>query len=309
VKPARAVRPWLLILLGYLLIMGPWFARNVVAVGAPLSPAGTKTIWLTDYDDLFCYGCDLSPSSYLAWGWDAILRSKLAALWINVQRLLAEGGLVFLLPLALVGFYRLRGRLSFLLSLLYLVTIYLAHSLVFTFPGWRGGFFHASSALLPFLVAAAMEGLDAAVAWVARRRRTWRLEQAQWVFTAAAVIAAVFLSTTLARAKVLEWREADTVYDAVGRWLADQGASDAGLMVNNPPAWWYYTRRPAIVIPNGGVETLLEAADRYGMRYVLLEPSHPVGLAALYACEVDHPRLRELETWPDEGAVLYAVEP
>jgi 4-amino-4-deoxy-L-arabinose transferase-like glycosyltransferase len=111
---------WSLIGLGYLLVMGPWFARNLSIVGTPLSPAGTKTLWLTDYDDLYCYGCDLSPRSYLAWGWDNILRSKLFALWINFQHLLAEDCQVFLLPFAVVGLYRLRKRSSFVLSFVYL---------------------------------------------------------------------------------------------------------------------------------------------------------------------------------------------
>jgi 4-amino-4-deoxy-L-arabinose transferase-like glycosyltransferase len=303
------LRQCLLIFLGYLLIMAPWFARNVAVIGTPLSAASTKTIWLTEYDDLFCYDCDLSLSSYLAWGWANILRSKLSALWINFQRLLAEEGLVFLLPFALAGFYRLRCRVSFLLASLYLGVIYLAHSLIFTFPGWRGGFFHASSAVLPFLYAAGMEGLDAAVRWVARQRRTWRYQQAQAVFAAAAVVVAVALSGAMAWRKIPEWRTADALYEEVDRWLKDQGALDAGLMVNNPPAFWYHTDRPAIVIPNGDVATLLEAADRYQMRYVLLESNRPAGLADLHAREVDHPWLQMLKMWPAEDALLYAVGP
>jgi hypothetical protein len=293
--------------LGYLLVMAPWFARNLTVIGTPLSPAGTKTIWLTEYDDLFCYDCDLSLSSYLAWGWANILRSKLSALWINSQRLLAEEGLVFLLPFAVVGFYRLRRRLYFLLASLYLGVIYLVHSLIFTFPGWRGGFFHASSAVLPFLYAAGMEGLDAAVRWAAGWRRTWRYQQAQVVFAAAAVVIAVILSGTMAWRKIPAWRTADAVYEDVDRWLTDQGAAQAGVMVNNPPAFWYYTDRPAIVIPNGSVAALLEVADRYGVRYVLLESNHPAGLADLHTGEVYHPRLRELRSWPEREAVLYAV--
>jgi hypothetical protein len=303
------LRQCLFVFLGYLLIMAPWFARNMVVIGTPLSSASTKTIWLTEYDDLFCYKCDLSPSSYLAWGWGNILRSKLSALWINFQRLLAEEGLVFLLPFAVVGLYRLRRRLSFLLASLYLAMIYLAHSLVFTFPGWRGGFFHASSAVLPFLYAAGMEGLDVAVHWVARRRRTWRYHQARVLFAAAAVVVAMGLSGAMAWRKIPEWRTADGVYEDVDRWLTDQGAADAAVMVGNPPAFWYHTDRPAIVIPNGDVGTLLEAADRYGVRYVLLDSNRPAPLADLYAGEVRHPRLTVLERWPEEEAVLYAVEP
>ena len=144
--------------------------------------------------------------------------------------------MVFLLPFAVAGFYRLRGYLSFQLAFLYLVAVYMAHSLVFTFPGWRGGFFHARSAVLPFLYAAAMEGLDAAVLWVARRRRTWRYQQAQRVFIAAVVAAGVILSGYMAGAKIPEWRKADTVYEAADRWLTDQGTTgeDGGVAFWTP---------------------------------------------------------------------------
>jgi hypothetical protein len=54
---------------------------------------------------------------------------------------------------------------------------------------------------------------------------------------------------------------------------------------------------------------LIEVADRYDVRYVLLDSSHPAPLADLHAGEVSHPRLVVLERWPEERAVLYAVEP
>lgn len=298
----------LIVVLGYLLIMGPWFARNVVAVGTPLSPAGTKTIWLTDYDDLFCYDCDLSLSAYLAWGWGNICRSKLSALWINAQRCLAENCLVFLLPFVAIGLHRLRRRPPFLLAGIYLVGVYLAHSLVFTFPGWRGGFFHASSAVLPMLYTAGTEGLHAAVHWAARRRRGWRYQQARSVFTAAAVTAAILLSAYIAWQRVTAWGRADVLYDDVDQWLTDRDAPRASVMVGNPPAFWFHTHRPAAVIPNEGVETLLQVADRYGMDYVLLDKHHPAKLADLHSGGVDHPRLKAVKTWPAGSSILYAVQ-
>ncbi len=297
----------LIAVVGYVLVMGPWFARNLTVVGTPLSPAGTKTIWLTDYDDLFCYDCDLSLSSYLAWGWGDILRSKLSALWINFQRFVAEDCLIFLLPLVFIGFYRLRRHLSFLLAFLYLIVIYLAHSLVFTFPGWRGGFFHSSSSLLPFLYAAAAEGLDAFIGW-AGRQRGWRRRQARAVFSVAMVAAATALSLYVAWEKVPTWRRANALYLDVDQWLAEQGATNAKVMVGNPPAFWYHTERQATVVPNGDVEVLLEAADRYGMPYVLLEENHPAQLADLHAGAIRHPRLRVAKTWSEGDDILYIVQ-
>jgi hypothetical protein len=267
----------LFVTLGYLLVMGPWFIRNLSVVGAPLSPSSSKALWLTEYDDLYCYGCDLSLQSYLAWGWGNIL----SAMWVNLQRFLAENCLVFLLPLILVGFYRLRRRLPFVLSFLYLLLVYLAHSLAFSYPGPRGGFFHVSSSVLPFLFAAAMEGLEAAVSWVGRRRR-WKVPQATTVFTVAAVIAAVGLSLYVAAGKVTAWRGVDETYIEIGQWLdIHQVPADELVVVGNPPGFWYHTHRPAIVVPNAPLDTLLEVCDRYGAAYVVLGPNDPIRLVEM----------------------------
>jgi len=295
------------VILGYLLIMGPWFLRNASVIGTPLSPAGTKTLWLRTYDDLFCYGCDLSLRSYLAWGWSEIMRSKLWAAGVNLERFLAEDCLVFLLPFVLIGLYRLRRRPPFTLSLIYLFLIYCLHSLAFTFPGPRGGFFHASAPALPFLFAAAIVGLDAAVGWVARWRH-WNRRQAQAVFATAAVVGAVALSGYAAAGKLPAWRDTDAAYRDAGAWLgAHDVPDDTVIMVGNPPGFWYHTHRPTVVVPNGDVEALLAAADQYGVRYVLLDRNRPAPLAGLYAGETPHPRLRTVAAWTDREVVLYVV--
>lgn len=296
--------------LGYLMVMGPWFLRNLGAVGAPLAPGGTKTLWLTNYDDLFCYGCDLSPQAYLAWGWPEILRSKLWAAGVNLERFLAEDCLVFLLPFVLVGLYRLRRCPPFTLSLIYLLIIYAAHSLAFTFPGPRGGFFHASAAALPFLLAAGAEALEALVGWTSRRRG-WKRRQAQTVFAAAAVVAAVALSAYAAGGKLPAWRDADAVYVEIGAWLdARDVAGKSTVMVANAPAFWYHTRRPAVAVPNGGLDVLLEVAERYQVAYLVLDRNRPAPLAALYAGEEDDVRLNVVATWEEGGGrvVLYTVD-
>jgi hypothetical protein len=303
-----AIRRALLVILGYLLALIPWFARNVVVIGTPLSPAGAKTIWLTNYDDLFCYDCDLSLSSYLAWGWGNILRAKLSALWINFQRFLAEDCLVFLLPFTVIGIYRLRRRPAFALATAYLLLIYLAHSLVFTFPGWRGGFFHASGGLLPFLYVAAVEGLDWSVHWVARRRRTWSYQEARAVFGGAAIVIAIALSGYTAWEKLTAWRRADVTYRRIDVWLTSQGVSNATVMAADPAAFWYHTRRPAVVVPNEDVRTLLTVCDRYGVEYVVLEVNHPAGLEALYE-ESEVPERLNLAVTFGEGSVkMWRVE-
>jgi hypothetical protein len=293
---------------GYLVAMSPWLLRNMLTTGSPLSPVGMATIWLTDYDDLFCYQCTLSPRTYLSWGWANILRSKLWAAALNLERFLAEECLVFLFPFVAAGLYRLRRRPPFALAAIYLLAIYLVHSLVFTFPGPRGSFFHAGAVALPFVTAAGVSGIDAAVLWSGRKRR-WHVGQAQRIFGVAAVVLAVLVSGHAAVGTLPRWYNADTAYDRLGRWLAREDR-EATVMVANPPAFWYHTGHPAVVVPNGDVETLLAAATRYNVRYVLLDDNTPEPLRGLYTGVAAHPRLRRLAAGADmgDGVVLYAVE-
>ncbi|MGD1993169.1 MAG: glycosyltransferase family 39 protein [Anaerolineae bacterium] len=294
----RVSRPALgrvaLTLLGYAVVMTPWFLRNLARIGAPLSPSGTQTLWLRTYDDLFCYDCSLTLRSYLAWGASNILRSKLWAAGVNLQRFLAENCLIFLLPFTLAGLYRLRRRPPFALATLTLVLIYLAHSFAFTFPGPRGGFFHASAALLPFLHTAAGDGLDAAIGWAARRRR-WNRRQARTVFAATVVCLSILLSAYATANKLEDWRHERETYQWLARWLAEEPSAST-VMIANPPAFWYHTRHPSVAVPNEGLELLLSAARRYDVSHLVLDENRPQPLGPFYAGEIDDERLELVAT-------------
>src|SRR5574341_369314 len=77
---SRAMRAGLA-LVGYLLVMGPWFARNLATFGRLQAPGGIGTLWLIDYNDMFLYPAQLTASRYFAAGWKVIVETKLAALW------------------------------------------------------------------------------------------------------------------------------------------------------------------------------------------------------------------------------------
>lgn len=266
---------WYAVLVGaYLLVMGPWFVRNWLAIGRPLSTAGMQTVWLTDYDDLFSYGKVLNLQTYLSWGWSNILRSKLRGLWLNLQTVLFVGWMVFLAAFGLLGAWRLRRRVEFRPALLYLVILYLALSLVFTFAGWRGGMLHSTVALLPTLFAAAMEGLDAAVAWAARRRPTWRPREAQQVFAGAFVLFAVVLSVVL-YARELPGAAQAHPYARAAAWLDAHASPQARAMVNDPATFYYHGRRECVAIPNAGQDTVLQVMRRYGIEYLVLDANNP----------------------------------
>jgi 4-amino-4-deoxy-L-arabinose transferase-like glycosyltransferase len=291
----RSALCYLLFAICYLLVMGPWFVRNWIAIGRPLATSGMQTVWLTDYNDLFSYAKPLDVRSYLAWGMGNILRSKLGGLWKNLGQLLLAGWMVFLAPFGLIGVWRLRCRVELLSAWVYGVALYLAMSLVFTFAGWRGGMLHSMVALLPSLYAAAMEGLDGFVAWMARRRRTWRVRQAQQVFGAAFVLFAVVLSLVL-YVKALDKFTGTHPYSVVATWLSEHAPATTPVMVNDPATFYYYSRRPCLSIPNAGRETVLRVMDRYGASYLVLDENNP-SLRDLYDAPRDDVRLALVETF------------
>ncbi len=302
---------FLFVILGYALVMLPWFVRNWTVSGLPLPAAGVQTIWMTTYDDLFSYGRELSLQTYLAWGWANILRSKLHALWLNTQTAVAVFCLVYLTPLVPIGWWRLRRHPLFQLAAWYGVLLFLAMTFVFTFPGPRGGLFHSGGALLPFIFTAASVGLDVLVKWVAARRQGWDARLAREVFSIGLIALALLVTAFLYYQGVVvgtRWRGAGATYGHLVEWLEAEGQAREVVMVGDPPGYWYHDGGPSIVVPNEPVETVLAVADRYGARYLVLDRNRPRPLGLLYEGTETHHRLHLVEKLADDLHV-YLIEP
>jgi hypothetical protein len=283
-----------LLVSGYLLAMGPWLVRNWLVTGSLLGGSGTKTMFLTTYDDMFAYGRPLTLEDYLAWGWGEILKSKAQGLLLNLQRLWVENLLIVLLPFSALGLWKLRRERLLWPFLMYLPLLFLAMTLVFTFPGMRGGLYHSGGALLPFLFAAAGPGLEVALRWAARRFRSWHIRKAWSVFSVGLVgLAVLVMAFALWQAGVFsgEWNQRDLGYAELGDWLAEQGAAQAVVMVGDAPGFTWHTGHMAIAVPNESLETILAVADRYGARYLVLDDARPRTTDALYAGQASDPRL------------------
>ena len=285
-------------------------------IGAPLSSAGTKTLFLQSYADLFSYSKDLTWESYLAWGWRAILRSKASAALHNLMVVL--GALQFhLVPMTAIGLWQLRRRAECLPFFVYGITLYLAMTLIFTFPSTHASMLHSTAALLPFLFVATLPGIDTAVGWVARRRRTWHPHTARRVFRiglTVVVIAvslfdycqSVFLSLNPLGLRPL-WNQANTGYIAVSDWLDREAPDEALVMVVDPPAYYYFTHRPSIVIPHEDIQGIVEVADIYHPDYLILEYDHVASLDDLYHGRASDPALRLRRSFHDAGGALVQV--
>lgn len=277
-------------LVSFALVISPWLVRNQGAFGTPWPSAGAKTLFLTEYNDVFAYGKDLTLGQYLDWGWGNILRSKGEALWRNLLTF-GELLLFYMLPFALVGFYLLRRRVEYWPFFVYGVLLYLSMSLLFTFPGPRGSFLHSASALLPFLFGAAVCGLDRCVAATGRRLKHWNVLVAQCNFTVIMIIFAVLASAGLGIRAADGWDHRFQIYNEIAAWLATRLSDGELVMAVDPPGYYYSSGRRSIAVVNNDLETTVAVCRRYGVRYILLEVAHPIPWHRFYLGEEEAPDL------------------
>jgi hypothetical protein len=303
-QPANRLKRLASVLVGYLAIMGPWILRNLAVFGAPFSPGGGRMLWITNYNELFIYPAStLTFNRWLEQGWGAILQGRLAALGQNLATLFAVQGEVFLLPLILLGIWRLQRIAAVRLGLLAYALVFTLMTFVFPFAGARGGLLHSGAALQPLLWILAAAGLEVFITWGMTYRK-WIPHQAHRVFAGGLVLLAILMSGVVLYKRMFNpqlpqqpWDAAARRYYQVNDSLLQMGA-DGGeiVMVNNPPAYYLASGRPAISIPFGDLNSVLSVARRYHASFLLLEFNQLIGSDDLYANPGDRPGLHYLRT-------------
>ena len=118
-------------------------------------------------------------------------------------------------------------------------------------------------------------GLDAVIAWIGRRRKTWNVPQAQRFFRAGVVALAIFFSSFLYAGGVWIppgegatsplWNARDIEYIEMDRALDARGVPDeVPIITVDPPSFVNRTGRRSIYMPTESVEAIFQAAKQYG---------------------------------------------
>ena len=281
----------------YVLVMLPWFVRNLDVFDAPLPAGGIGTAFLHEYNDIFAYPGEWDLQYLLDWGVGNIIRSRLDGLLIAFQTWLAVEALIVLAPFALWALWKRRGEAFFGGVIWYALGLHLAMSVVFTYPGTRGGLFHSSAALLPFWMALGLAGLDDGIAWMAARRK-WRTGQAKVVFGTAFLLlplALGWIAFSAQRSNLNAEPNFDRAADVVG--------AEARVMVNDPAAWHYHTGWAGATLPQGSLDTAREIAERYCLSHLIIDENVTDAFLPLIMGEDDPPDfLVELAHFPGADA-------
>lgn len=265
---------------GFLLIMSPWYARNLSAYGALMTPGGSRVLWLANYDQTFIYPPDLlTKESFMALGWERIMQDRLFALGANLLNAFAAHGGIVLFPFILAGAYVNRRNKLVQLALTAWLILTAIMSFVFPFAGSRGAYFHAGAALQPMWWLLAPLGLEALMDSL--QRRNWGNEQARIVFRGGLVLISAILTGFVVYLRVfsLGWSEKEGDYRPAEKYLLENGMGPEDIViVLNAPSYYLQTGRPAVSIPYGGETAILAVSDQFNAEYLILESAGAIDL-------------------------------
>ncbi len=266
---------FILALLGFLLIMSPWYNRNLSEYGSLMAPGGSRALWLANYDQTFIYPPEqLNPQSFLALGWDHILKDRLWALSNNLGNVFAAHGGIILFPFIVAGiiYYWKDERVK--LTTLAWAILFIVMTFAFPFAGARGAFFHAGAALQPMLWSLAPLGLESILDSLQKRGIGHSGNRS--VFRSALIMVAMMLTVFVVYYKLVNigWGEGeDANYPVIEQVLIQNGIQDDDVViVRNAPGYYLMTGRSAISIPYGGEEAIIAAAEQFNAYYLVLEP-------------------------------------
>ncbi len=295
-----------LLIAGYLVVMLPWFVRNLDVIGTPLPVGGAQAIWYSQYDDLFNYPPGVTASDLFADGPGTFIDSRWTAITNALGTFVAVEGLIIMAPLMLIGLWNRRKNLLLQPFWLYALGLHLAMTLVFPFPGYRGGLFHSAAALMPFWAGLGVVGLDDTVDWIAKRRRNWNAPNAKRVFSIGLVALAVLLSWSL----ISNNRVGESM-PRLFTQLAEALPEESRIMINDPAQLYYFTGYGGVVIPNAAVHVIPEIAQKYDIDYLLIETSGGIpAVPGKFDFDLnDPPEFLEPVSFDVPGTRLYAINP
>lgn len=266
----------------YLLVLGPWLARNLVTFGAAFPSAGGHTLWITTYNQQFSIASDPSPASYLAWGVGPILLSKLAA-WAELAgRVTVLMGGIFVIPFAW-GLWAERRRREMAPFLAYFVTVFVAMGLVFTFHAPRGAFYHSAAAWLPFALPLAVASLPGAATAMGRWWGFLRRPQTHRFLAVAGLSGAIGLSMAGSAILLGQWTAAHQRLTLAADFLLVAAGPDDRVMAYDPAALHYLAGIQGVAPPFDTFPVLADVVDAYDVRWVVVtlgagEVRDPLGL-------------------------------
>ncbi len=293
---------------GFMIVLTPWLFRNLEVYGAARAPGADRLLWLTKYDEIFAFPPEiLTPERWLQQGTSSLLTARLSALRWNLLNALAAQGGIFLVPFILIGAWLHRRDLRVRLGVSGWAVLLVLMTLAFPAVGARGGWFHAGAGFQALWWCLAPLGLERIVARA--RNRGLFSPRAPMIFGTAMVCVAAAMTGYILWIRVLNgWGEGEDRYPSLDRRLVAAGAIPGDVvMVRNPPGYYIMTERPAIVVPYADASGMLQAAQRFGANYLVIEQAGASGPIRSVYDDLHSPQLEYLGE--QDGTRLFRIRP
>jgi hypothetical protein len=266
----------------FVLVMAPWWARQVLEFGT-LSPstASGKVLFIRDIGEWNSITTPADLGHLLGMGVVPFIESRIggfiAAGWIYVVLVC---GIILAPPLA-VGAWARRRAPDFLPFFVYATLLFLFSGLISAVHVPGGTFIHSAVALAPYSYILALEGIGVAVAWIAVRRPAWKAFVATRVFTSAAILMSLLIAWIGVGGVHATWTarrdKANTV--AAAFETAKVPATDRVMSID-AAGTKYSTGLGGVVLVNDPLDTILNVGVAYQIRWLVLDRSDGVASVA-----------------------------
>jgi len=290
----------------YCLVNSPLLILNSINTGSLVPSGSARTVWLTEYEDLYAFSKHITLESYLDWGIVNIAGSKLHAAFSNGLDLIKSLG-SFLMIFTCVGLVHLflstklkSGRPVYLPPLLFLGLLYVFYTGFATYPSLEGAFRRSVLSIIPFLIVIAIDALN----------RSSTSINTVMICSVILVFLYFFQSMGIGKATVRTSenmnRQFGILREIVTKDASNRGIPDVVIMTRMPWEVYHSTRFKTIQIPNQNIDVIYRVAQKYGATYLLL-PGARKALESFYDQNVNTGRFQVIGYIPESPLKLYRI--
>jgi hypothetical protein len=219
-RPPISVFAGVLAAVAFLVVMGPWWARQLATFGSisPTSSSGAA-LWLRDISEWNSITAHPSLSSYLAQGLGTIAGHDLGGLAWALGNFAIFICSIVLVPFLIVGALARRHSLDFQPWFVYTFVAFAGATFVYPLHVPGGAFIHTAIGLAPHAAILSVEGVLIVVGWVSGRRRRWAEGTAGTVFVWGIVAIVAASSALFAKQVQAGWETVRAPREALAAYL------------------------------------------------------------------------------------------
>lgn len=272
-RHAISILAGLLALGAFLIVIGPWWARQLAVFGSisPTSSSGAA-LWIREFREWNSIVASPSLATFLAQGAEPIIASRLAGLASALTIFSVLVCSVVLVPFLLIGGLAKRRSPAFQPWFAYTFVMFAGATLLYPVHVPGGTFIHSAIGLAPHAMILSIEGVIAVVGLISARRRTWNRDQAGGVFLWGFVALVIGIAVVFGRPVQVGWDASRQPRLDLAAYLDAQAVPRGDRILSiDAGGIKYFTGHPGVVTPDDPIEVIESVARAYAIRWLVVE--------------------------------------